>query len=85
MQVDTGSKFTIIPHDMAKQIGIKDLKKSTLQLTAYDGNLIKIIGVTQVKVTYEGITKHLQAVIVKSNKNALLGRMWINAFSNILI
>ncbi|XP_065315590.1 TBC1 domain family member 5 homolog A-like [Gordionus sp. m RMFG-2023] len=81
MQVDTGSKFTIIPHEMAKQIDIKDLKKSTLQLSAYDGNLIEIIGVTQVKVSYDGIAKHLLAVIVKSNKNALLGRMWINAFN----
>ncbi|XP_065315433.1 glycosyltransferase-like protein gnt14 [Gordionus sp. m RMFG-2023] len=43
MQVDTGSKYTIIPHDMAKKIGIREIKKSRLRLTAYDGNLIKII------------------------------------------
>ncbi|XP_065315423.1 putative uncharacterized protein DDB_G0282499 [Gordionus sp. m RMFG-2023] len=84
MQIDTGSKHTIIPHGLAKKLGIRDLKKSELQLTAYDGNLIKIIGNTQVKVTYEGISKYLQAVIVESSKNALLGRTWINAFKNIL-
>ncbi|XP_065315268.1 putative uncharacterized protein DDB_G0292292 [Gordionus sp. m RMFG-2023] len=66
MQVDTGSKHTIIPHGLAKKLGIRDLKKSELKLTAYDGNLIKIIGTTQVKVTYEGISKCLQAVVVKS-------------------
>ncbi|XP_065315258.1 putative uncharacterized protein DDB_G0275317 [Gordionus sp. m RMFG-2023] len=67
MQVDTGSKHTIIiPHGLAKKLGIKDVKKSELQLTAYDGNLIKIIGITQVKVTYEGISKYVQAVVVES-------------------
>ncbi|XP_065315388.1 protein PFF0380w-like [Gordionus sp. m RMFG-2023] len=38
----------------------------------------------QVKVSYEGITKYLLAVVVESRKNALLGRIWINAFKNIL-
>ncbi|XP_065315338.1 mitochondrial substrate carrier family protein Y-like [Gordionus sp. m RMFG-2023] len=38
MQVDTGSKHTIIPHGLAKKLGIRDVKKSELQLTAYDGN-----------------------------------------------
>ncbi|XP_065315491.1 uncharacterized protein DDB_G0289917-like [Gordionus sp. m RMFG-2023] len=84
MQVDTGSKYTIIPHDMAKKIGIREIKKSSLRLTPYDGNLIKIIGTTQVKVSYEGITKYLLAVVLESRKNALLGRIWINAFKNIL-
>ncbi|XP_065314926.1 mitochondrial substrate carrier family protein Y-like [Gordionus sp. m RMFG-2023] len=84
MQVDIGSKHTIIPHGLAKKLGIRDVKKSELQLTAYDGNLIKIIGITQVKVTYEGISKYLQVVVVESRKNALLGRIWINAFKNIL-
>ncbi|XP_065315645.1 GATA zinc finger domain-containing protein 4-like [Gordionus sp. m RMFG-2023] len=74
MQVDTGSKHTIIPHGLAKKLGVRDVKKSELQLTAYDGNLIKIIGITQVKVTYEGISKYLQAVVVESRKNALLGQ-----------
>ncbi|CAK9299394.1 unnamed protein product [Gordionus sp. m RMFG-2023] len=46
MEVDTGSKFIILPHEIAKKIGIREIKKSKLQLTAYDGNLIKIIGTT---------------------------------------
>ncbi|XP_065321606.1 GATA zinc finger domain-containing protein 4-like [Gordionus sp. m RMFG-2023] len=74
MQVDTGSKHTIIPHGLAEKLGIRDVKKSELQLTAYGGNLNKIIGITQVKVTYEGISKYLQAVDIESRKNALLGR-----------
>ncbi|XP_065313112.1 probable serine/threonine-protein kinase clkA [Gordionus sp. m RMFG-2023] len=84
MQVDTGSKHTIIPHGLAEKLGIRNVKKSELQLTAYDGNLIKIINITQVKVTYEGISKYLQAAVVESMKNALLGCTWINAFKNIL-
>ncbi|XP_065323828.1 uncharacterized protein LOC135930954 [Gordionus sp. m RMFG-2023] len=81
---DTSSKHTIIPYGLAKILGIRDVKKSELQLPAYDGNLIKIIGITQVKGTYEGISKYLQAVVVESRKNTLLGRTWINAFKNIL-
>ncbi|CAK9302160.1 unnamed protein product [Gordionus sp. m RMFG-2023] len=84
MQVDTGSKHTIIPYGVAKKLGIRYVERSELQLTAYDGNLIKIIGITQVKVTYEAISKYLQAVVVESRKNALLGHTWINAFKNII-
>ncbi|XP_065319021.1 TBC1 domain family member 5 homolog A-like [Gordionus sp. m RMFG-2023] len=57
MQVDTGSKYTIIPHDMAKKIGIREMKKSRNFDTNYEDEINKLIKDCESKLTSEPINK----------------------------
>ncbi|XP_065315240.1 putative uncharacterized protein DDB_G0282499 [Gordionus sp. m RMFG-2023] len=71
MEVDTGSKFTILSHEMAMKNGIKEIKKSKQQLTAYDGNLIKIEGINSSKNCESKLTNK---IINKANDKLHLRR-----------
>ncbi|XP_065317406.1 uncharacterized protein LOC135925825 [Gordionus sp. m RMFG-2023] len=84
MQIDTGSKYSILPIHIAKKIGVKILNKSDIKLTGYDGNTINVLGTTKVKAKFEDKSQILTAYVVQSDKIALLGRTWIAVFRNIL-
>ncbi|XP_065315346.1 probable serine/threonine-protein kinase tsuA [Gordionus sp. m RMFG-2023] len=83
LQVDTGTKFTILLKYMIEKVGIKNIKKSNIQLSGYDGKTIQVIGSTR-NVEYEGSSQILDALIINSNKMPLLGRSWLKHFKNIL-
>ncbi|XP_065323738.1 uncharacterized protein LOC135930867 [Gordionus sp. m RMFG-2023] len=83
MQIDTGSRYSILPIHIAK-IGVKILNKSDIKLTGYDGNTINVLGTTKVKAKFEDKSQILTAYVVQSDKFALLGRTWITVFGNIL-
>ncbi|XP_065323909.1 uncharacterized protein LOC135930995 [Gordionus sp. m RMFG-2023] len=84
MQIDTGSRYNILPIHIAKKIGVKILNKSDIKLTGYDGNTINVLGTTKFKAKFEDKSQILTACVVQSDKIALLGRTWITVFGNIL-
>ncbi|XP_065323639.1 GATA zinc finger domain-containing protein 15-like [Gordionus sp. m RMFG-2023] len=84
MQINTGSRYSILPINIARKIGIKVLNKSDTKLTGYDGKRKEVLGIVKIKVRYEDKTQNLDAYVVQSDKIAILGRMWIKVFGNIL-
>ncbi|XP_065318228.1 uncharacterized protein LOC135926321 isoform X2 [Gordionus sp. m RMFG-2023] len=84
MQVDTGTRYSILPKLTAKTVGITTIHKTDMRLTGYDGSAIKILGLANVNVKYEGNSHTLEAIVVDCDKIPLLGRMWLHTFNNIL-
>ncbi|XP_065313404.1 uncharacterized protein LOC135922843 [Gordionus sp. m RMFG-2023] len=82
MQVDTGIKYNILKLT-AKTVGITAISKTDMRLTGYDGSAIRILGLANVNIKYEGNSHTLEAIVVDSDKIPLLGRMWLHTF-NIL-
>ncbi|XP_065323671.1 uncharacterized protein LOC135930811 [Gordionus sp. m RMFG-2023] len=83
MQVDTGTKHSTLPKLTAKTVGITAIRKTDMRLTGYDGSAIKILGLANVNVKYEGNSHTLEAIVVDCDKIPLLGRVWLYTF-NIL-
>ncbi|CAK9300554.1 unnamed protein product [Gordionus sp. m RMFG-2023] len=52
MQVDTDMICTIISYFVSNKVGIKNIKKSHIKLTDYDGNTIKVLGIAHIDVNY---------------------------------
>ncbi|XP_065319321.1 GATA zinc finger domain-containing protein 15-like [Gordionus sp. m RMFG-2023] len=83
MQINTGSRFSIMPINIARKIGIKVLNKSDTKLTGYDGRRIKVLGIVKIKVIYEDKTQNLDAFVVQNDKIAILGRTWIKIYEQM--
>ncbi|XP_065313785.1 probable serine/threonine-protein kinase clkA [Gordionus sp. m RMFG-2023] len=77
MQINTGSRYSLLSINIARKIGIKVLNKSDTKLTGYDGKRIEVLGIVKIKVRYEDKTQNLDAFIVQNDKIAILGRTWI--------
>ncbi|CAK9291275.1 unnamed protein product [Gordionus sp. m RMFG-2023] len=80
----TGTKYSILPKLTAKTVGLTAIRKTDMKLTGYDGSAIKILGLANVNVKYEGNSRTLEAIVVDCDKIPLLGRMWLHTFNNIL-
>ncbi|XP_065325158.1 GATA zinc finger domain-containing protein 4-like [Gordionus sp. m RMFG-2023] len=68
LQIDTGSRFTILPISVARKIGIKTLKKSETKLTGYDGRIIKVLGTIDIKAKYGNKTEILNIHVGRAIK-----------------
>ena len=75
MDLDTGSPVSIINenayHDNLKHI---PLKTSDHQLRSYTGEVVRLIGVADVKVVYQDQTKTLPLYVLKGKGVNLFGR-----------
>ncbi|XP_050876196.1 uncharacterized protein LOC127079884 [Lathyrus oleraceus] len=80
--VDCSATVNLIPHHMLRKIGKydTDVKPHNMVLSNYEGKVGSTLGVIQVELTLETVTRSTMFMIMetKANYNLLLGREWIH-------
>ncbi|KAL3184055.1 hypothetical protein MRX96_006167 [Rhipicephalus microplus] len=83
MEVDSGSTFSLISEATARQIfpngRILKLKQLDVVMKDYQGNCIAVQGMATVTVKFRGFAGPLKLVIVKGQRQSLLGLDWFPA------
>ncbi|KAL3194431.1 hypothetical protein MRX96_016221 [Rhipicephalus microplus] len=83
MKVDSGSTFSLISEATARQIfpngRIPKLKQLDVVMKDYQGNCIAVQGMATVTVKFRGFAGPLKLVIVKGQRQSLLGLDWFPA------
>ncbi|KAL3179604.1 hypothetical protein MRX96_037984 [Rhipicephalus microplus] len=83
MEVDSGSTFSLISEATARQIFpngcIPKLKQLDVVMKDYQGNCIAVQGMATVTVKFRGFAGSLKLVIVKGQRQSLLGLDWFPA------
>ncbi|KAL3242596.1 hypothetical protein MRX96_047709 [Rhipicephalus microplus] len=83
MEVDSGSTFSLISEATARQIfpngRIPKLKQLDVVMKDYQGNCIAVQGMATVTVKFRGFAGPLKLVIVKGQRQILLGLDWFPA------
>nr|XP_037288668.1 uncharacterized protein K02A2.6-like [Rhipicephalus microplus] len=83
MEVDSGSTFWLISEATARQIfpngRIPKLKQLDVVMKDYQGNCIAVQGMATVTVKFRGFAGPLKLVIVKGQRQSLLGLDWFPA------
>ncbi|KAL3176257.1 hypothetical protein MRX96_010577 [Rhipicephalus microplus] len=83
MEVDSGSTFSLISEATARQIFpngcIPKLKQLGVVMKDYQGNCIAVQGMATVTVKFRGFAGPLKLVIVKGQRQSLLGLDWFPA------
>ncbi len=78
MQLDTGAAVSLMSELSYKEfLSHLPLSKTSMQLIAYSGERIPLLGSVDVPVQYEKLNVTLPLVIVKGERPALLGRNWL--------
>lgn len=78
MQVDTGAAVSLISELTYKEsLSYIPINKTIIQLTAYSGEKIPLLGSINVPVQYGSQNETLPLVIVKGERPALLGQNWL--------
>ncbi|XP_064469193.1 uncharacterized protein K02A2.6-like [Ornithodoros turicata] len=77
LQVDTGSRHTLLNHQSWIKLGKPKLSPPSYSLQGFNKNPIALKGQGQVEVAYQGRTHHLEIVVTESLHRNLLGREWI--------
>ena len=82
MELDTGATESLMPWHQFCSMGFsrKLLNPSTVRFRAYSGEIIPLIGVAQVTVTFHGESKVLPLYVVEQSGVSLFGMSWITAF-----
>ncbi|XP_055912361.1 uncharacterized protein K02A2.6-like [Eupeodes corollae] len=82
MEIDSGASISAISDDVYRNL-FSDLKvvESNISLKAYDGAIIKPIGVCKVNVQFKNVTKLVDIFIIKNGGPPILGRSWMKAFN----
>ena len=82
MIMDTGAALSIISHSTFDRIKNQDpsvsLVPSNARLQTYTGELITVIGATQLSVRYESTVASLSVQVVAGEGPDLMGRDWLN-------
>ncbi|XP_043080595.1 uncharacterized protein K02A2.6-like [Puntigrus tetrazona] len=80
-EVDTGCSVTIMNSSnfvkLWKKDDIPELKTCSLNLKTYTGQVLTVLGSTQVEVAYNSTMKTLPVIVVPGMGPNLLGRGWI--------
>ncbi|KAL3228441.1 hypothetical protein MRX96_048564, partial [Rhipicephalus microplus] len=83
MEVDSGSTFSLISEATARQIfpngRIPKLKRLDVVMKDYQGNCTAVQGMATVTVKFRGFAGPLKLVIVKGQRQSLLGLDWFPA------
>ncbi|KAL3218078.1 hypothetical protein MRX96_006058 [Rhipicephalus microplus] len=83
MEVDSGSTFSLISEATARKIfpngRIPKLKQLDVIMKDYQGNCIAVQGMATVTVKFRGFAGPLKLVIVKGQRQSLLGLDWFPA------
>ncbi|XP_064470026.1 uncharacterized protein K02A2.6-like [Ornithodoros turicata] len=77
LQVDTGSRHTLLNHQSWIKLGKPKLSPPSYNLQGFNKNPIALKGQGQVEVAYQNRTHHLEIVVTESLHRNLLGREWI--------
>ena len=78
MQIDTGSKASLLSHKLYKKyMRHLPLRPSDTVFKAYTGHRVHMEGMTDVTVIYNGQTKKLPVYVTKGNHPAIMGRAWL--------
>lgn len=77
LQVDTGSRHTLLDHQSWLKLGKPKLSQPTYNLQGFNQNSIVLKGQGQVEVSYQGRNHRLEIVVTESTHTNLLGREWI--------
>lgn len=85
--VDGGAVVNLMSHYMLKRIGKDDTdtKPHNMVLSNYEGNVGTTVGVIQVDLTINTITRTTMFMVIssKAKYNLLLGREWIHGINVI--
>ena len=77
-QVDTGAGSSIINYsEFQNKLGNLKLQSSDMPLRFYTKTLIKVMGVSEVHVEYNGQSHSLPLVVVDGHGPSLSGRKWL--------
>ncbi|XP_050914661.1 uncharacterized protein LOC127129548 [Lathyrus oleraceus] len=80
--VDGGAEMNLMLNFMLQKVGKfdTDLKPHNMVLSNYEGKIGSTLGVIQVDLTIETITRSTMFMVIasKANYNLLLGREWIH-------
>ncbi|KAI5743861.1 hypothetical protein M8J77_022987 [Diaphorina citri] len=77
-EIDTGASISVMGLKYFRSIFPKtELKETDLILVSYCNTKVKVLGVVNVKVTYNNITKYLNLYIVNLDKDPIVGREWL--------
>ncbi len=80
--IDTGANVSVIGESLyRRKLSHLPLKRTTLTLKSYSGDVIPVLGEVDVKVTYGGQNKLLPLIVAEGKKAPLLGRKWLRSFS----
>ena len=79
MEIDTGSRYTLIGEDVFKSLNRRPkLKACRVQLRAYTRQSIPVLGEFCTSVKHNGMTyPNLTVIVVRGNRSCLLGRDWL--------
>ena len=78
MELDTGASLTIMSENTLKQkLPNVKLQPSTVILKTYSGELLKVLGQAQVKVTYKAQEVTAPLIAVAGEGPTLFGRNWL--------
>ena len=82
MELDTGSDNSVVGSKVWKELGSPGLHGGP-SLTAYGGYSLPVSGAMSVSVTFKGVQRQLELVVVRTDATALLGRIWMAAFPEL--
>ena len=82
IKLDIGSAHSVVSERVWKSLGSPTLTTAP-KLSAYGGFPLSVLGRAIVTVGFQGKTKELELIVVKSASTSLLGRKWINSFQRL--
>ncbi|XP_065223070.1 uncharacterized protein K02A2.6-like [Planococcus citri] len=78
MEVDTGAKFSLIPDDEFKKLGIRaPIKEAKIAFRSFSGAITPALGYVTVDVSYKDRKTRSNLYIVPPGHATLMGREWI--------
>ena len=77
MELDTGAAVSLVSMRTWEEKWNKPLQKSSIVLTTYSGEKLKVLGQTETSVFYNGKEAVLPLVVVKGEGLSLFGRNWL--------
>lgn len=82
-ELDTGAVVTVMPEEKFRQLfPNQPLRQSTVELKTFTGELLKVVGATDMEVSYQDQeSKTLPLVVVHGDGPPLLGRNWLKHFT----
>ena len=78
-ELDTGEAMSLVSMRTWEEKWNKPLQKSSIVLTTYSGEKLKVLGQTETSVSYNGQEAVLPLVVVEGEGLSLFGRNWLEA------
>ena len=79
MELDTGASLSLLSKSTYEQIPSLKLQPTFVQLKAYTGEVVQILGEANVTVNYGKHKQQLVVYVVNGNRPNLMGRDWLSS------